>query len=146
LTSPGTEVQTLIFPNNDVAWVSCKYSEDNVAPGKKLNVAVAAYATTQARLKLYEYLRELGESVLYCDTGSCILVQKVSESPEVKTGDYLGDLTDELEEFGSGSYIEEFVSGGPKKYAFWVFYPSTGKRTTKCKVKAITFNYENSKV
>jgi hypothetical protein len=32
----------------------------------------------------------------------------------VETGDYLGDLTDELEEFGSGSYIEEFVSGVPK--------------------------------
>jgi hypothetical protein len=146
LTSPGTEVQTLIFPNNDVAWVSWKYSEDNVAPGKNVNVAVAAYVTTQARLKLYEYLRTLGESVLYTDTDSCIFVQKVSESPKVKTGDYLGDLTDELEEFGSGSYIEEFVSGGPKNYAFSVFCPSTGKRTTKCKVKGITLNYENSKV
>ena len=36
--------------------------------GKNVNVAVAAYVTTQAHLKLYEYLRELGESVLYCDT------------------------------------------------------------------------------
>ena len=61
-------------------------------------------------------------------------------------GYYLGDLTDELEEFGSGSYIEEFVSGGPKNYAFSVFSPTTGKRTTKCKVKGITLNYENSRV
>jgi hypothetical protein len=36
----------------------------------------------------------------------------------VKTGDYLGDLTDELEEFGSGSYIEEYVLGGPKNCIF----------------------------
>ena len=64
----------------------------------------------------------------------------------MKTGDYLGHLTDELEEFGSGSFIEEFVSGGPKNYAFSVFCPSTGKHTTKCKVKGITLNYENSKV
>jgi hypothetical protein len=46
-----------------------------------------------------------------------------------------------LEEFGSGSYIEEFVSGDPKNYAFSIFCPSSGKRTSKCKV-----NYENSKV
>jgi hypothetical protein len=44
-------------------------------------------------------------------------------------------------EFGSGSYIEEFVSGGHKNYAFSVFRPTRGKRTTKCKG-----NYENSKV
>jgi len=29
---------------------------------------------------------------------------------------------------------------------FTVFCPSTGKRATKCKVKGITLNYENSKV
>jgi len=64
----------------------------------------------------------------------------------VHTGEYLGDLTDELEEFGSGFFIEEFVSGGPKNYAFMVFCPTTGKRTSKCKVKGITLNYNNSEV
>jgi hypothetical protein len=29
---------------------------------------------------------------------------------------------------------------------FSVFCPATGKRTTKCKVKGITLNYENSKI
>jgi len=56
LTCPGTEVTNFIFPNDDVAWVSWKYSEDNIAVGQNGNVAVAAYVTTQARLKLYEYL------------------------------------------------------------------------------------------
>jgi hypothetical protein len=51
-----------------------------------------------------------------------------------------------LEEFGSGSFIQEFVSSGPKNYAFSVFWTSTGKRTIKCKVKGITLNYQNSKV
>jgi len=54
LTCPNTEVTNLIFPNDDVAWVSWKYSEDNIAVGKNVDVAVAAYVTTQARLKLYE--------------------------------------------------------------------------------------------
>jgi hypothetical protein len=89
-----------------------------VAAGKNVNVAVAAYITTQARMKLYEYLRELGESALYRDTDSVIYIQKVDEAPKVETGDYLGDLTDDLEEFGSGSYIEEFVSGGPKNWIY----------------------------
>jgi hypothetical protein len=102
--------------------------------------------TTGARLKLYEYLEQLGESVLYRDTDSVIYIHTVGVTQKVSTGDYLGELTDELEEFGVGSYIDEFVSGGPKNYAYSVFCPSTGKRTTKCKVKGITLNYENSKI
>jgi len=105
----GTEVRNLIFLKDDVAWVSWKYSEDNVAAGKNVNVAVAAYVTTQSRLKLYEYLSKLGESVLYCDTDSVIFIQKDNGSRKVKTGDYLGDLTDELEEYGSCSFVEEFA-------------------------------------
>jgi hypothetical protein len=58
----------------------------------------------------------------------------------------LGDLTNELEEYGKDSYITEFVSGGPKNYAFSVFCPSTGIHITKCKAKGITLNYNNSKV
>jgi len=64
----------------------------------------------------------------------------------VTTGEYLGDLIDELEDFGSGSFIDQFVSGGPKNYAFSVICPSSSKRTTKCKVRGINLNYENSKV
>ena len=50
LTRQGIEVQSLIFPNDEVAFLSWKYSEENVAAGKNVNVAVAAYVTTQARL------------------------------------------------------------------------------------------------
>ena len=84
--------------------------------------------------------------MLYCDTDSIIFVLKDSDSPKVKTGDYLSDLTDELEEYGSGSFIQEFVSGGSKNYAFSLFCPSTGKHATKCKVKGITLNYDYSNV
>ena len=91
--------------------------------------------TTQARLKLYENLRELGESVLYCDTDSVIYIQNVNEPKRVKTGDYLGDLTDVLEVYGAFSYIEDFVSGRPKTMRFPAFAPPTGKeqRNVKCR-------------
>ena len=75
-----------------------------------------------------------------------IYVQKEGEPPKVTIGDYLGDLTDELEESDSGCSIDEFFSGGPEKYAFSVICPSTCKRITKCKVNGITLNYENTKV
>jgi len=145
-TSPGTEVRNLIFPNDDVVWVSWKHSEDNIAAGKNVNVAVAAYVTTQARPKLYEYMSELGECVLYCDTDSVISIQNVDEPPKVRTGYYLGNLTDELEQFSSGSFILEFVSGDQRTMRFLFSAPSTVKRTTNCKVKGLTLNYENSKV
>ena len=98
-----------------------------MAAGKKVNVAVAAYVTTQAQLKLYGYLNELGASVLYCDTGSVIFVQNVDEPPNVRIDDYLGRRTEELEKFGSGSFIQEHVSGCPKNYPFSVLCPPTGK-------------------
>ncbi|KAG8239990.1 hypothetical protein J437_LFUL018632 [Ladona fulva] len=56
------------------------------------------------------------------------------------TGDYLGDLTDEV---GSGSFIEEFVSGGPKNYALKIRCRSTGLYKTICKVRGITINSAN---
>ena len=127
-----------------MAWVSWKYSKENVAAGKNVNVAVAAYVTTQTRLKLYEYLSELGESVLYSDTDSVVFLQK-DDPPKVKQG-IIWVTSNKLEECGPVSFIQEFVSGGPKNYVFSVFCSSTGKRATKCKVKGITLNYKNSKV
>ena len=57
LTSPGTEVTNLIFTSDDVLWVTWKHSEYNIAAGKYVNVAVCCL---QDRLKLYEYMSELG--------------------------------------------------------------------------------------
>jgi hypothetical protein len=93
------------------------------------------------RLKLYDYLNRLGQSVLYCDTDSVVYVQKTAEPPKIPIGDYLGDVTNELQKYGSDSYIDEFVCG-----AFSVICPSTCERTYICKVKGITLTYESSKV
>ena len=46
LACPDTEVSNFIFPKDDVAWDSWKYSEDHIAVGKNVNVAVAAYVKT----------------------------------------------------------------------------------------------------
>lgn len=65
---------------------------------------------------------------------------------EPKTGSFLGELTDELEDFGKGSYITTFVSTGPKSYAFQGYSSETGKEFENRKVKGFTLNYETSKL
>jgi hypothetical protein len=42
LTNAGIEVTNLIFPNDDVVWVSWKHSDENLPTGKTVNVAVEA--------------------------------------------------------------------------------------------------------
>jgi hypothetical protein len=49
-----------------------------------------------------------------------------------------------LEEFGSGSFIQEFVSGGLKITRLRYFAPLPVE--LQINVKGITLNYENSKV
>jgi hypothetical protein len=55
----------------------------------------------------------MGPRTLYHDTDSVMLT--------VKKDDYLGDLTDELESYGRRSYIDEYVSGGPKNFGLEVY-------------------------
>lgn len=71
-----------------------------------------------------------------------VFTQKPGE-PTVDTGEFLGDMTDGLEKFGDGSFFEEFVSGGPKNYAFKVRNGSVASPTV-CKVRGITINYRNN--
>ena len=54
-------------------------------------------------------------------------------------------MTDELESYGRGSFIEAFVSGGPKFYAYVVRTPD-GRRCEICKIKGIRLNFENSQL
>ena len=73
----------------------------------------------------------LQERVLYYDTDSVIYGHKPGE-PDPPLGNYLGDLTDEL----NGDYITSFVSGGPKNYAY-----RTKNGKTNTKIRGITLDY-----
>ena len=124
------EVQNIRFCTEDVLEVVYTYKEDAIIPNYRRNVFVAAFTTCHARLKLYSYLQTLGEQVLYYDTDS-VIYKWSAGLPKVPTGDYLGDLKDELE----GDVIREFVSGGPKNYGY-----RTKKEKTECKVRGFTLN------
>ena len=74
---------------------------------------MAAFTTCHSRLKLYESLDTLQQRVLYYDTDSVIYRWRPNQ-PSITTGDFLGDMTDELD----GDVITEFVSGGAKNYGY----------------------------
>jgi hypothetical protein len=86
------------------------------------SVAIAAFVTANARIKLYKLLDKLetlsAGCVLYFDTDSVIFVLRNKEHlKDLNIGGYLGQLKDEIKgDYGSDAKIEEFYSWGPKMY------------------------------
>ena len=134
LYSSKFEVCDARLVNDDVVEVQYRNVEEFAEQNNKVNVIIAAFTTAYARLKLYDLLDLLQERDLYYDTDSVIYVDEPGK-PEPPLGNYLGDLTDEL----NGDYITSFVSGGPKNYAY-----RTKKGKTDTKIRGITLDYAAS--
>ena len=131
LYSSEFEVCDARLVNDDMVEVQYRNTGEFAEQNNKVNVVIAAFTTAYARLKLYDLLDLLQERVLYYDTDSVIYVHKPGK-PDPPLGNYLGDLTDEL----NGDYITSFVSGGPKNYAY-----RTKKGKTDTKIRGITLDY-----
>lgn len=114
----------------------------------KTNVVMAALCSTYARLKLWNVLHGLGRRVLYHDTDSVIYTYTPQTLHPV-TGDYLGQLTDELrcqnlgctEPSCPGHWIVEFVGCGAKNYAYRL---NSGE--VICKVRGFSLHFSASQV
>ncbi|XP_074645851.1 uncharacterized protein LOC141902110 [Tubulanus polymorphus] len=140
------EISDLLLCNDEVLRVHYKKREEFVESTNKTSVALAAFTTAHARLILYSYMEKLGERTLYTDTDSIIYSVKPGEW-DPPTGNFLGDMTDELvDKYGEGSFISEFVSAGPKNYAYRVFSPRDNEFSTECKVKGINLNFRNKQI
>ncbi|XP_044591938.1 uncharacterized protein LOC123270042 [Cotesia glomerata] len=134
--NPEVQITSLLPVNDETVFVSWQSNSECYTPSDRANVVIAAFTTAQARLKLYSYLDKLQEKVLYYDTDSVIYVSNGNN--DLPIGDFLGDLTDELETYGKGSYITSFVSGGPKFYSYIV---KNGDKTIECcKLKGVKIN------
>jgi hypothetical protein len=145
LTTPEIQVNTVTEINEEVLLVNWQYKDEVGESLRSGNVVIAAYTTAQARLELYKYLDALKERVLYYDTDAVLYTHSDGQY-RIPTGDYLGQMTDELVEYGKGSYISEFISGGPKTYAYRVNSTNEGKTITICKVKGLTLNHKTSQL
>jgi hypothetical protein len=99
---------------------------------------LGAYTTAWARLKLLETIEMAGRDCLYYDTDSIIYISRPG-SVDIPNGAYLGELTDELAEYGPGSFITRFSSGGPKNYGYRVAICGDRENTVDvCKVRGLT--------
>ena len=144
LTNPDIEINSWLPVNEEVIYLGWSHRKQAVRLSGLTNVVVAAYTTAQARLKLYSYLSSLGRRCAYFDTDSIIFYSTGSVGEyEPQVGPLLGDLACELAAYGPGSRITEFVSGGPKFYAFQVEKPN-GERYYVCNVKGIRLNHETA--
>ena len=135
LYSSEFEVTDARLVNDEMVEVHYRNVGEFEEQNNKVNIVIAAFTTAYARLKLYDLLDQLQERVLYYDTDSVIYVHEPGK-PEPSLGDYLGDLTDELD----GDYITSFMSGGPKNYAY---VTNNNKRVTK--VRGITLDHATTK-
>ena len=61
----------------------------------------------------------------------------------VEIGENLGAMTSQLR---PSEFIEEFISAGPKNYAYKIVDSVTGERKTVCKVRGLTLNYNASQL
>jgi len=101
------------------------------------SVNIASFTTAHARMRLYEKLKYLGDRVIYYDTDSIIYVDR-NDGINIELDDYLGDWTNELEDYGF-DYCKKFVSIAPKVYAYQL--PND---TYVSKIKGFTRNLDNA--
>ena len=99
-----------------------------------VNVFIAAFTTSHARLMLYDVLDKLGDQVLGYDTDSAWYISRPGGA-SVECGDMLGELTDEL----GGDKIVGWCGSGPKSYSYL-----TEKGKITCKIKGFSLTHENS--
>ena len=131
--------------NNDMIMMEYKQSKEFEELSNKTNVIISAFCRAYAHIKLWKMMNILGNCVLYHDTDSIIYTYK-SQEWIPPTGEYLGDLTDELScsKIGckgckQGHWIVDFVSCGAKNYAYKL---NTGE--VVCKVHGFSLNYSAS--
>ena len=100
------------FINDNMVQMTYSFKDQFVDNSKNTNIYITCFTTSHARLMLYNRLDYLQAKVLYFDTNSIMYIDDGTKS--VKTGDMLGDMTNEL----SGKGITNFVSTRPKSYSF----------------------------
>ena len=114
VSNPFNDIRQVQIWNDETLKVVYENLKANQPDNGKVNIFVAAFTTCWARLKLYSYLEQLQQCVLYFDTDSVIYTLQPGEL-DIPLGDYLGEMTDELE---GDDHIVDFTSAGPKNYGY----------------------------
>ena len=125
--SPPQLISSISCPTPSSTFVQCAYAvktslevdyvnlRENQSQNGRVNIFVAAFTTSWALPKLYSYLEQLQQQVLYFDKDIVVYSCKLGEQ-DIHLGDYPGDITDELED--GDDQIADFTSAGPKNYGY----------------------------
>ena len=133
--------------NNDMIMMGYKQSIDFKELSNKTNVIISAFCSAYTCIKLWKMMNRLGNHVMYHDTDSIIYTYK-SQEWIPPTGEYLGDLTDELlcskigcKGYKQGHWIVDFISCRAKNYTYKL---NTGE--VVCKACGFSLNYSTSQI
>lgn len=148
ITDHTNIIHDITLINEWLVSVSYKKQDDFVDVMQYSNPVIAAYTTVIARLKLYTYIEQLQDRVLYFDTDSVIYLTdlKNPDHKMIETGWSLGEMTNELAEFGQEAFIEEFASGGPKSYGYKLGGTKDGQEHVIIKVKGLTITNKTAQL
>lgn len=78
------------------------------------------------------------DDILYCDTDSIMFIQSISNPTPIETGNFLGDLTDEIP---PNVLVNEFYCGGPKFYLLCGQNSDNPEPFIMYKIKGVTLNH-----
>ncbi|KAI1308230.1 putative DNA polymerase [Halotydeus destructor] len=121
------------------------------SPGNT-SIAIASFVTAYARLKLYDLIETVENDLpklkyrprtLYFDTDSIIYIahkhDPENQDSPVRTGDYLGQLTDEIKgDYGESAICKRAAFLGPKNYAYEISFTDKPDKKNVVKCKGIT--------
>jgi hypothetical protein len=112
--------------NNDYIYATITPNSKENLNLKTTNVALAAFITSRARLRLYALLDKYGPRAAYCDTDSIyIMFSSLEEQEEILNGNDIGTKLGQwknecLVKIDGVDYLDpiiEFIGLGPKTYA-----------------------------
>ena len=134
-----------LMVNDDTLLLSYKHKSDETTRVGHTSLAIAAFVTSWGRLMLLNVINQIeSRQILYFDTDSVIFsyMKYDDDGCEVlkpDTGDYLGDLADEIvKDYGVGAKCKTFVSLAPKVYALEIYKAGETTPCVPIKLKGIS--------
>ena len=132
------KVLELIVADTKAAIVYENINQSSARSPRCVNLPISIFTTSHARVQLYHLMETVGpDKICYFDTDSIMHLENIDETL-LPVGQRVGDLTDELLEFGPNARATGFVSTGPKSYRLRIETESGVKYI--CKSKGITLN------
>jgi hypothetical protein len=135
-TDPAIVVKDVHVLSENTAQIEYVYKDGHTPECAYINLFIGIFTTAHARTRLHKQMSRINSNCIYFDTDSIVYQYDPSDSNAVHPpyGDHLGQWTYELDDLSD--YITQFVSAGPKSYAYITAF---GKKIVK--IKGLTLNY-----